>query len=227
MELDAEGKVRWEIDGLNFPVFAQVLRHDRVLIVEYRGGVVSERTFKGEVKWQVKLGISTWPLGAQRLRNGHTFVYTRSALLEYDRAGKKVLTLARHDVVSAQVESDGSICLLSRSGKVIRLDRSGKELSSFNVGRVAPSKRIGLSLQVLPRGHVLLPLYYDSKVAEYDKGGKEVWSVKMLRPLSARRLRNGDILVSTPARGIVLLDKHGKEKWRKMMDGIVYFADAR
>jgi hypothetical protein len=223
-ELDRDGKVRWEIDGLNHqPSFAKVLRHDRVLICEYPSGRVSERTFKGEIKWQASVPRA---MGAQRLRNGHTFIYTRNQLVELDRSGKEVLKLTRpYDVVAAQVERNGNICMLSSSGRVIRLNRSGKELKSFETGRVR--RTVSCSLHVLRNGHVLVPHYYDSKVAEYDRAGKQVWSASVARPTCARRLPNGDTLVCSVLRHIVVLDKSGKQKWRKTITGIAYYADRR
>jgi HEAT repeat protein len=225
VELDAEGKVRWEIEGLAYPTFARVVRHDRVLIVEYTAGRVSERTFKGEIKWQKDVGSQ--PLGAQRLRNGNTFVYTRNLLLELDRTGKEVRRLTRpFDVIAAHRRPDGQVWVLSSHGKFIRLDRTGKELSSFAV--TGMTMTMGTNMHVLRNGHVVVPHYRLSKVVEYDRDGKEVWSASVARPGSVRRLPNGQTLVTSRlTRRIVLLDKAGKEVWSKNMDGYVYYADRR
>jgi hypothetical protein len=224
VELDKAGKVRWEIKGLSYPTFAKVVRHDRVLICEWNGQV-SERTFKGEVKW--KKTLVGQMLGAQRLRNGNTFFYTRSELMEVDRNGKEVRKMTRpYDVLSAHREKTGGTCILTTGGRFIRLDRSGKEVKSFGITGVY--QIIGTNMQILPRGRVLVPLYSASKVAEYDAKGKEVWSASVQWPNSVRRLRNGQTLVASQStRKVILLDKKGKEVWSKTMEGWVYYADRR
>src|SRR5262249_25565554 len=87
LELDAAGKVRWQIDGLQYPLDAQVLPGDRVLVVEHQAGRVSERDRKGTVIWQK---VAPNPLTCQRLRNGQTFIATRQSLQVVDRDGKEV-----------------------------------------------------------------------------------------------------------------------------------------
>ena len=50
-EIDRDGKERWAIHGVPFPVDAWVVGGNRVLIAEYNGGKVSERDFKGNILW--------------------------------------------------------------------------------------------------------------------------------------------------------------------------------
>jgi hypothetical protein len=166
--------------------------------------------------------------GAQRLRNGNTFVYTPNQLIELDRRGKEVRKLTRPgwDVIAAHREKDGTYCVLSTGGKFIRLDSSGTEVKSFPLTGVYST--VGSNMHVLPRGRVLVPLYAVHKVVEYDSSGKQVWSASVQYPGSVRRLPNGQTLVtSIRARRVVLLDKSGKEVWSKNMDGTVYYADRR
>jgi HEAT repeat protein len=225
VELDKSGKVRWEIKDLYYPTFAQVVGHDRVLITEWNGRV-SERTFKGAIKWQKTLPGQA--RGAQRLRNGHTFVYTRNELVELDRTGKEVRKLTRpaYDVIAAHREKDGKISLLSTNGRFLRLDSSGKELKSFTLTGVYAN--VGTNMHVLPRGRVLVPQQATGKVVEYDSSGKEVWSASAQYPNSVRRLPNGQTLVTNSnTRRVFLLDKKGKEVWGKTMEGYVYYADRR
>src|SRR5262249_19598813 len=52
VELDATGKVRWQIKDLKYPVDAQLLPGgDKVLVTEYTSRVVTERNLKGEGLW--------------------------------------------------------------------------------------------------------------------------------------------------------------------------------
>jgi len=51
-ELDAAGKLRWELDNINFPMDAQVLPNGNVLVTEQSGRLLTERTLKNEIVWQ-------------------------------------------------------------------------------------------------------------------------------------------------------------------------------
>jgi hypothetical protein len=223
-ETDAAGKTRWEINGLNWPLSAQVLRGDRVLLAEFYTRRVTERTFKGEVKWEKSLGSN--PIGARRLANGHTFVFSNSQLLEYDRDGKVVLSLSRPgDVAAADRARDGQIGLLTHTGRFVRLDRSGKELQSFDAGGARGA--FGMCLQLLPGGRVLVPQFGHARVVEYDKGGTMRWQAKAMQPTSARRLANGHTLVAGRNGRIVELDRAGREVRAMTQGPFVLFADRR
>ena len=52
LELGADNRPRWEIKNVNFPLDAQLLGEDRVLIAEYNSNRVIERTLRGEIVWQ-------------------------------------------------------------------------------------------------------------------------------------------------------------------------------
>src|SRR5262249_893697 len=92
VELGTDNKIRWQIDGLVFPLDAQVLPGgERILVAEYHAGRVTERNTKGEIVWQHRVG---GPLMAQRLSNGNTFIATDSQVLEIDRAEKEVMSFA-------------------------------------------------------------------------------------------------------------------------------------
>src|SRR5262249_15363511 len=83
VEVDRDGKVRWQIDGINYPVDVHVLPGKRVLISEMDASRITERDFKGNILWQ-KSGLPAKPYNVQRLANGNTFVCTRAGLLEFD-----------------------------------------------------------------------------------------------------------------------------------------------
>ena len=90
------------------------------------------------------------------------------------------------------------------------MDHSGKVLASFRTGIMC--RPYGTHIQGLPNGHILIPLYYDNKVVEYDGDGHEVWSAAYPRPTSAQRLPNGRTLVAGyGSTTIAELDGHGQE----------------
>src|SRR5260370_31067684 len=91
VELGQNNNERWKIENLNYPVDAQVIGKDRVLVTEYQGRKVTERDHKGAVKWTKE--VNNWPLSAQRLANGNTFIVMQNQLLEVNKEGKEVYSI--------------------------------------------------------------------------------------------------------------------------------------
>jgi hypothetical protein len=214
-EVDRDGKVRWQIDGLQYPLDAHVLKGDKVLIAEYRSNRVTERNLKGEVVWEKAMPM---PIAAQRLPNGNTFMASRNQLMEVDKDGKEIFNQRRpgYDVMAALKLRDGQIALITSGGQFKRLDTEGKEIKSFMVGNVQTFAAIDL----LPNGRVLVPLYYHNKVVEYDAEGRTVWEAAIQWPSSATRLPNGNTLVSSHGTQTVMeLDRAGKVVWQHRVDG--------
>jgi hypothetical protein len=206
--------VIWKIDGLNLPIDAQVLDRQRVLVCEYGTNMVTERDFEGEIVWGKKVDGEL--LGARRQPNGHTFIVTRDRLLEIDKEGKAVLTIERRgkDVGAAARWPDGTVGLVTRGGEFIRYDRTGKELNSFPVvppGAVGPYVCLGSNIDLLPDGHVLVPLCSQNRVVEFDAKGKKVWEATVTDACSVMRLPNGHTLVCSQGFQLVSeLDRNGK-----------------
>jgi HEAT repeat protein len=209
-ELGRDGKPRWQITGLQGPVDAQVLPNDRILVAEQHAGRVTERNLKNDVVWQKQ---ANWPLGCQRLPNGHTFIVMRNQLLEVDRDGKEVFSYNRpnHDLIAAQKLRDGRIVCLTHGSTCVWLSPAGNEVKSF---RINGTMHQG-SMDVLPNGRILVPLTWNNKVVEYDIDGKAVWEATVQQPLSAVRLPSGNTLIATqswPAK-LVEVDRSGKVAW--------------
>jgi len=214
-EIGLDGKPRWKIENLQFPIDAQVLPGERVLIAEMNGGRVTERDFKGKVLWEKAVQM---PLACQRLPNGNTFIATRNQLLEYDRSGKEVFKHDRNDfgIYGGAKLRNGQYGMITSFGTFIRLDSSGKEVKSINV-----SQNLSLTgVDALPSGRVLIPIWGENKVVEYDPDGKSVWEATVNNPVSAMRLPNGNTLVASMGGGQVLeLDRSGKKVWEHKVDG--------
>jgi HEAT repeat protein len=210
VELGADRKVRWQINGLLNPRDVQVLGPDRILVAEYNGQRVTERNRRGEVLWQKQLP-GAYPLAVQRLRNGHTFITCQNKLLEVDRAGRELFSIDRpqNDVVMARKMRDGQIILVNTQRFVVRMDAAGKERKSFQVQMVGQHNGVN----ILPNGHVLIPAQWINRVTEYDAEGKTVFDAAVMQPMAACRLPNGNVLVAPqqwPAK-VVELDRSGKQ----------------
>jgi HEAT repeat protein len=208
-EIGPDRKQRWEITGLGNGYDVQPVRGNRVLIAEYGSGRVTERTARGDVVWEKRIGL---PINCQRLPNGHTVIGTHSGVVEVDRAGNEVFSLQRPqgDLAAARRARDGSVFWVNYQGECQHLDARGRVLKSFSVG---PNGGWA-GLEVLSGGHVLVALYNEYRVAEYDADGKVVWSASVPGPTSAVRLPNGHTLVSSMVNQKVLeLDRAGKTVW--------------
>jgi len=219
-EIGSDGKVRWEITGLKYAIDAHVIGHDRVLIVEYSGRSVTERDFQGEVLWRYDLQVPQFPLSAQRLSNGNTFIACRNGLLEVNRDGKEVFNIPRNtsDVFSAQKLRNGQIAVATNTGAIQFIDMEGKELKSLSPGM---QPIFGGGFDVLPNGRVLVPLLSQQKVVELDADGKVAWEAEVQQPSHATRLPNGHTLVtSMSTQDVIEFDQSGKEVWRHKADSL-------
>ncbi len=210
LEVDADNKERWHIDGLQFPLDAQMLPGERVLVAENGANRVTERNLKGEILWEVKADA---PLMAQRLPSGNTFIGTRTRLLEVTREGKEVFSYTRPGgemFMRAAKLRNGDIACVVAGSSFVRLDPGGKELQSFPVD----IQTYGGRIEVLPNGRVLVPQYSNNKVVEQDAEGKVAWEADFSVPIVATRLPNGNTLVTSfNQQRAVEIDSAGKEVW--------------
>jgi hypothetical protein len=215
VEVDADNKPRFRVEGLEFPLDAQMLPGDRVLVAEANGNRVTERTRKGEIVWEKRVQM---PLMAQRLPNGNTFIATQSQYLEVDPGGREVINRqlpSGEFIMKAQMLEDGEIACITSSSRFVRLDTTGREVQSMPVNVQTSGGRI----DVLPSGHVLVPEMRNNRVVEYGTEGKVVWQVPFNQPIAAVRLANGNTLVTSyNQKRAVELDRAGKEVWEYKTD---------
>jgi HEAT repeat protein len=212
LEVDARGKVRWQIENLAAPIDAQVSANGtRVVVAELNAQRIAERDLKGNILWQQ--GIQQ-PLGSQRLPNGNILLIGRNMLMEVDREGKQVgSTISRpgNDIVAAQKFRNGQIAVMTAGGQLIRMDAAGKELKT---GRVVPLSYYNGGVSILANDHVIVPLYNQHKVVESDSQGKTVWEAPVQWPNAAHRLPNGNTLVSSlQSTRVVEINRVGKVVW--------------
>jgi hypothetical protein len=210
LELDGDDKPRWQVDKLAFPLDAQVLPGDRLLVAENMGGRVTERHRSGVVLWQKQVEA---PLVAQRLPDGNTFIANARDLIEVDRDGEVVFSYTRPEgehIMRAARLPNGDIACVLMTQRFVRLDREGHELQNFRVAVNTSGGRI----DVLPDGHVLIPQRARNLVVEYDTKGNGVWSYPAREPIAAVRLPNGNTLITCMTdRRAVEVDAVGKTVW--------------
>ncbi|HEY7326493.1 MAG TPA: HEAT repeat domain-containing protein [Gemmataceae bacterium] len=225
-EIDRQGKERWAIDNVPFPVDAWVVGGNRVLVAEWMGRKISERDFRGNILWTK--GVSAQPVNVQRLPNGHTFIATVNQLLEVDRGGKEVYTIRNvgGGITAAYRARDGRIVCLAQSGsQCIIMDTEGKRLGGF------PSNRDGSwtsGIDLLANGHILITQPNRNKVAEYDRNGKLIVEVNAPMATTATGLPNGHFLVASSGhRRAFEVDRTGKVVWEHKSSGSIFRARRR
>jgi outer membrane protein assembly factor BamB len=208
-ELDRQGKVRWNIEGLSGPIDAQILTGDRLLIAEHHGSRVTERNLQGTVLWEKKLDDR--PVQVHRLPGGNTFICTYSAVMEVKRDGTQVYC-HRPEGTSGQIYAghklrNGHIVCITLDGRILELESTtGKLVKSFNSGLSGC-----YSIQSLPRGNYLVSSYNEGKVHEIDGAGKVVWKYELASAYHAERLPSGNTLVSSHGGSrVVEVDRNGK-----------------
>ncbi len=205
-EVGADGKVRWQMGGLLGPQDAELVGRDRLLVAEHNGQRVTERNLRGDVLW-TRQTPGSFPLGVQRLPNGHTFIACRNRLLEVDRGGRELSAISRplNDVVAARRLRDGQTVCVTSQRQVLRLDAGGKEVRSFTLPMI-----MGNGVEVLPDGHVLVCIQWTNRVTEYDGEGRGVWDVGVPQPMAACRLPGGNALVAQATARVIEVDRDGK-----------------
>jgi HEAT repeat protein len=214
LEVDANGKTRWEITGIQFPLDVQYLPGDRILVAEQSIGRVSERTLDGKSIWERKFNE---PFMAQRLPNGNTFIAGRQQMIEIDCKDDEVFSYSvpnGDQLMRAQRLNNGEIaCVIQRLNtgtEFVHLDITGKQLHHFPVNVGTSGGRV----QMLPNGHVLVPEMYMNRVVEYDMEGKVAWELAVNQPIVATRLPNGNTLVTSMLqRRAIEFDRDRKEVW--------------
>jgi HEAT repeats/PQQ-like domain len=212
-EVDAQGKTVWEVEGIEFPLDAQLLANGHLVCAEYKGNRVTERDQKGAIVWEQKLP-NTAPLVGQRLANGNTFIVTESGVLEVDRANREVFSYAPGNgdgLRKGMRLRNGDLALVTVSGKFMRCTPAGKEILSFPAAVSTNGGRI----DVTPEGNIIVPEMANNQVVEYDASGKPVWECAVEGPIAAVRLPNGNTLVTTLDQNRAIeFDGAGREVWQ-------------
>jgi len=224
-EVDRNGKERWAIENIPFPVDAWVLPGNRVLIAEYNGQKVSERDFKGKILWS-KEGVGN-PVNVQRLRSGNTFIANNSQIIEVDRTGKEIYAINNvpGGITAAYRARNGNIVCLGQNGQCVIMDTTGKQLKTFPSNRNAGWTS---GIDLLVNGRILITQPDRNKVAEHDTTGKMIVEVDAPLATTATGLPNGHILVAShQGQRAFEVDRAGKVVWEHKASGNIFRARRR
>ena len=131
-----DGKVRWTVGNLRYPVDAIVLPGERVLVTEWDGQRVAEWDFKGNLIWK-KDSFNGRPTNAQRLASGNTFICTTNELMEVDKSGKTVYQINVPAGLTAGYRApNGEIICLRNDGQAVGTTRARAEDVPVEPGHV-------------------------------------------------------------------------------------------
>jgi HEAT repeat protein len=204
-EMTRGGKIRWKIEGLQWPMDAVVCRNGNVFVIHQSGNWLSMRDRQGKELWQKNCNQAFY---CQLLRNGNLFVACRNQTLEFDANGKEVSSQFSQIgwIAGACKFPNGHVGLISNQGHYVRLDASGKQVKTYQATIPGGAS----NAEVLPGDRVVATLNI-GRVAEYDDKGKTLWETNVVNPAFPHRLPNGHTLV--PQNGMNLiheLDGKGK-----------------
>jgi hypothetical protein len=210
--LGGDGKERWKVTGVNWPMDAVPLPGKKVLIAEHNRNRIVEREIDGKEIWSENINQ---PLQVGRLPNGVTWAVGRNQIIEWERGDKPnkkhVFDFNRpdYDIVAGARMKNGEYVLLSQNQQIFKVDRKGAVVKSHNVG--GNGVNYYASVDITPAGKALVTLM--NQIIEFDiETGKPGWTANFQYATSAMRLRNGNTLVGHQNNGrIVELDKDGKQ----------------
>jgi HEAT repeat protein len=205
-EMTRSGKIRWKIEGLQWPLDAVVCPNGNVFVIHQSGQWLSMRDRQGKELWQRNANQAFL---CQRLRNGNLFIVCHQQTLELDPNGKEVSSQFRPFgwIAGGHKFPNGHVALFNQQGQYVRYDAAGKEVKRY---QVAFNGGVAMNAEVLPGDRVVVSLN-NQRVAEYDDKGKTVWETNVVNPAFPHRLSNGHTLVAQNGMNrLYELDRRGK-----------------
>jgi HEAT repeat protein len=207
LEVSRDGRVRWKLQGPQWPFDAVVCRNGNIFVVQGNNGQVSMWTRQGKQIWQKPCNM---PFYCQQLRNGNFFVVCRQQISEFDVNGKEISTTQLPHlnwIIGGYKYPNGHVGLFTQMGQYVRLDAQGKQIKTYQVNMPGG---VAMNAEVLPGDRVVASLNI-GRVAEYNDQGKSVWECNLVNPAVPHRLPNGHTLVAQNGMNhLYELDRKGK-----------------
>jgi HEAT repeat protein len=215
VEMDPTGRVLFDVQGLSYPMYAERVGGDRLLVAEQGVSKITERDAQGRIlkEWVVPSAFY-----CQRLRNGGTFLGGRNLIQEVDRDGKVVWSYssAAETILATTRLRDGQSSVLTYNGTFLRLDASGKVVRTMHVP-IGTFGGVNMA-EILPGDRLLLATN-QNRVVEVDENGKIVWEANVGAAQCATRLARGTTLVTVPGGlKLVEIDRSGRivQEWKDL-----------
>lgn len=216
LQLDRGGRPLMDLQGLSYPMYAERVGADRILVAEQGTGKITERDLQGRI---IKEWATPSAFYCMRLRNGNTFLGGRNQIREVDRDDKVIWTYSSpaETILTMTRFRDGTVTVLTYQGTLVRLDPSGKVVKTSRV----PITTLGgiNGAEVLPGDRVLCTSTGTNRVVEFDENGKIAWETSIPTPSSVSRLSGGGTLVTTSGGSLLVeLDRAGRvvQEWKDL-----------
>jgi HEAT repeat protein len=190
LEVNRSGRVRWKLEGLQWPWDAAVCPNGNVFVIHMSGNQVTLRDRKGKEIWQKPINQA---FSCQRLRNGNFFIICRQHLIELDANGKEVSSRIPGIgwIVGGRKFKNGQTAYVTQQGQYVRLDAHGKQVKTI---QFPIQGGVFMNAEVLPGDRVVAALN-TGKVAEYGSDGKQVWAAAVVNPGFPHKMANGNTVV--------------------------------
>jgi hypothetical protein len=162
-ECGPDGKLRWQMHGLEQPRDAQLLPGGRILIAEVASNRVTERDLSGKV------------------RNGHLVCLSMSGILrEVDSLGKEVRTIRLEQKNPGGCNWSGVeglpgnryLAVDLHGGRVIEVDATGKTVWECQVPGASYALR-------LPTGNTMVCSFSGQRIVHVNREGTVVWEKRV------------------------------------------------
>ncbi|MFO7678241.1 MAG: PQQ-binding-like beta-propeller repeat protein, partial [Thermoplasmatota archaeon] len=206
IEIDTNGTILWQKDGLIYPVDAERLSNGNTLISSIGEGV-NEVARSGAVVWSYTALDGPW--AAERLADGNTLITDTysSRVIEVSPDGTIVWQYVNAYLpIDAERLSNGNTLISSLAGGVIEVDSDGAIQWQYVTGSAFEAER-------LANGNTLIAIYTGG-VIEITSAGTIVWQKTGIEATCVQRLQNGNTLIASGYDGQVIeVDPSGSIVW--------------
>ena len=216
IEVDTNGTIVWEKDGLNAPVDADRLPNGNTLITTLLGGVI-EVNKSGAIIWNYSMIYG--PSQADRLANGNTLIagMYSGGIYEVNTSGGVVWSVENLNYpVSTERLLNGNTLVTEwettqqGNGRVIEINNTGAIQWQWN------SSGIVIDAERLTNGNTLISDTGNNRVIEVDHSGMITWEKdNVSAPSRIQRLANGNTLIAQYTNGKVIeVSPNGSVVWQ-------------
>jgi hypothetical protein len=216
IEVDTNGTIVWEKDGLNAPADADRLPNGNTLITSVLGGVI-EVNKSGAIIWNYSMIYG--PTQADRLANGNTLIagMYSGGVYEVNTSGVVVWSIENLNYpVSTERLLNGNTLVtefmttMMGNGRIIEINNTGAIQWQYTTSGIV------IDAHRLANGNTLISDTGNNRVIEVDHSGIITWEKDDVNaPSRVQRLANGNTLIAQYTDGKVIeVSPNGSVVWQ-------------
>jgi len=193
VEVDLNGTILWEKNGLSMPAEADRLMNGNTLISEVGSAQVIEVNQGGAIVWNYS--VLGGPFDADRLTNGNTLIADTYGfrVIEVNTSGMVVWEKTNLNIPTdlQRLENGNTLITEALEYRVIEVDAAG------TIQWIYQGTNALYGAERLANGNTLISDTLNNRIIEVDNGGTIVWEIDGLyQPTHAERLTNGNTLIA-------------------------------